>query len=130
MSRLPDRDPAMRDGGAVGGRRAARGTVAAASTTRRSRTVRSGAVTGCLSGRLRNEVRVEDVAVRVVPGLEPPHGAEVRFDRVTCVAGRESACAGVPPGLQFPFTAVDRVLIFDNPIGLVISFLEVSEVAR
>ena len=38
--------------------------------------------------------------------------------------------AGVTLGLQFSFTAVDRALIFDNPIGLVISFLEASEVVR
>ena len=90
----------------------------------------SDAVTGYLSGRLRDEVRVEDVAIRVVPGLEPPYGAEVRFHRVTYVAGRETARAGVTLGLQFSFTAVDRTLIFDNPIGLVISFLEASEVVR
>ena len=90
----------------------------------------SGEVTGYLSGRLTDEVRVEDVAIRVVPGLEPPYGAEVRFDRVTYVAGRETARTGVTLGLQFSFTAVDRALIFDNPIGLVISFLEASEVVR
>ncbi len=77
-------------------------------------------VTGCLSGRLRDEVRVEDVVIRVVLGLEPAYGAEVRFDRVTCVGGRETARVGVTLGLQFSFTAVDRALIFDNPIGFVI----------
>ena len=90
----------------------------------------SDEVTGYLSGRLRDEVRVEDVAIRVVPGVEPPYGAEVRFDRVTYVSGRETARAGVTLGLQFSFTAVDRARIFDNPIGLVISFLETSEVVR
>jgi len=90
----------------------------------------SDEVTGCLPGRLRDEVRVEDVAIRVVPGLEPPYGAEVRFDRVTYVAGRETARVGVTLGLQFSFAAVDRARIFDNPIGLVIGFLEVGEVVR
>ena len=90
----------------------------------------SDEVTGYLSGRLRDEVRVEDVAIRVIPGVEPPYGAEVRFDRVTYVSGRETARGSVTLGLQFSFTAVDRALVFDNPIGLVISFLEVSEVVR
>jgi len=33
-------------------------------------------------------------------------------------------------GLQLSFTVVDRALVFDNPIGLVISFLAVSEEVR
>ena len=73
------------------------------------------AATGWLSGRLRDEVRVEDVAIRVVPSPEPPYGAEARFDRVTCVARRETSRADVTLGLQLSFTAVDRALVFDNP---------------
>ena len=90
----------------------------------------SDEVTGYLSGRLTDEVRVEDVTVRVIPGLEPPHGAEVRFDRVTYEGERESSRVGLTLGMQFSFIAVDRARVFDNPIGLVIGFLEASEVVR
>ena len=69
MSRMADRDPAVRGEGASGGRRAACEAVAAWSTARRSRTVRSTSVSTvrCGTGALR-AVALRDLAERQFDG--------------------------------------------------------------
>jgi len=77
MSRMPDRDPAVRNEGAGGGRRTARGAVAAASATRRSRTVRSTSVSTTASGAGRRAAALQPEPPPLVVRVDEVGRAEV-----------------------------------------------------
>ena len=67
---------------------------------------------------------VENVRIRVLPNPAPPHDAEIAFDRVRMASGRAVETEPWSVNLQFAFTEVTEDLVFANPIGLVITFLE------
>ncbi len=75
------------------------------------------------------DVAIEDVAIRVLPNPRAPHDAEIAFDRVTMAGGRALRSEPWSVNLQFAFTEVTPDLVFTNPIGLMITFLE-STVVR
>ena len=70
------------------------------------------------------DIVVENVRVRVLPNPSPPHDAEIAFDRVRMVSGRVMESEPWSVNLQFAFAEVTEDLVFANPIGLVITFLE------
>ena len=70
------------------------------------------------------DIVVENVRIRVLPNPAPPHDAEIAFDRVRIAAGRVLGSEPWSVNLQFAFTEVTPDLVFSNPIGLVITFLE------
>ena len=70
------------------------------------------------------DIVVENVRIRVLPNPAPPHDAEIAFDRVRTAAGRVIESEPWSVNLQFAFTQVTPDLVFSNPIGLVITFLE------
>ena len=70
------------------------------------------------------DVAVENVRIRVLTNPSPPHDAEIVFNRVLSAAGRVVGSEPWSVNLQFAFTEVTEDLVFANPIGLVITFLE------
>lgn len=70
------------------------------------------------------DVVLENVRIRVLPNPSPPHDAEIAFDRVRMAAGRAVETEPWSVNLQFAFAEVTEDLVFANPIGLVITFLE------
>ena len=81
------------------------------------------------------EFVVENVVVRVVPQPEPPYRAEIIFDRVEQFGGQRGSSGQIVEvarerltlSLQFVFAdSVPAAALLVNPLGLVITFLEVQ----
>lgn len=70
------------------------------------------------------DIVAENVTIRVLPNPSVPHAAEIAFDRARMVGGRIVESEPWSVNLQFAFTEVTPDLLFVNPIGLVITFLE------
>ena len=85
----------------------------------------SEAVAQTALGLSAEELQVEDVAVRIVPQPEEPHGAAATFDLVRLRDGAEVAREGWSVSIRFGFLAqIPAELVVHNPMGIVISFLQ------
>ena len=85
----------------------------------------SEAVAETALGLSAEELQVEDVAVRIVPQPEEPHGAAATFDLVRLRDGAEVGREGWSVSIRFGFLAqIPAELVVHNPMGIVISFLQ------
>ena len=77
------------------------------------------------AGVTREELRVEDVQIRIQPQPEPPHGAVADFEIVRTVAEQEVGREIWTVTMQFVFMdTIPADLITANPMGLQITYLE------
>ena len=73
------------------------------------------------------EFLVDNIVVRVIPQPEPPFRAEVLFDRVERFGPTELSRERFTLSVQFVFAdAVPGEAILVNPLGLVLTFMEVQ----
>ena len=80
------------------------------------------------AGVTREELRVEDVQIRIQPQPEPPHGAVADFVRIRTVAEQEISRESWTVTMQFAFMPViPPDLIVHNPMGLQITYLEADQ---
>ena len=85
----------------------------------------SDAVAQTALGLVAEEVQVEDVAVRIVPQPEEPHGAAATFDLVRLRRGEEVAREAWSVSMRFSFLpSIPAEQVVYNPMGIVISFLQ------
>ena len=76
-------------------------------------------------GLVAEELQVEDVAVRIVPQPEEPHGAAATFDLVRLRRGEEVAREAWSVSMRFGFLpSIPSEQVVYNPMGIVISFLQ------
>ena len=80
------------------------------------------------SGGLVPEIMLENFSLRLIPQPDPPYRAEVFFDRVEWFNGQEISRRSYTASLRFVFADdVPQETLFRNPLGLVVTYLEVQE---
>ena len=88
-------------------------------------TAEAEAVAQMALGLADEELQVENVAVRIMPQPEEPHGAAATFDLVRLRRGEEAAREAWSVSMRFGFLPeIPAELVVHNPMGIVISFLQ------
>ena len=83
------------------------------------------AVAMMAAGLASEEVRVEDVSVRILPQPTEPHGAAATFDLIRTRGSEELGRESWSVSMQFRFLSeIPAELVVWNPMGIVISFLQ------